>query len=70
LIGYYEAAWGEPVADLAWYRALAAYKFALITGFNLMLHRRGKRDDPLWEVTRHSMTPLIDRALALLAGEA
>lgn len=70
LIGYYEAAWGAPVADLAWYRALAAYKFALITGFNLMLHRRGKRDDPLWEVTRHSMTPLIDRALALLAGEA
>ena len=47
LIGYYEGRLGRAVADLAWYRALAAYKFALITGFNLMLHRRGKRDDPL-----------------------
>jgi aminoglycoside phosphotransferase (APT) family kinase protein len=67
LVREYEAAWGAPVPDLAWYRALAAYKFALITGFNLMLHRRGKRDDPLWETTRLSMTPLIDRALELLS---
>ena len=34
---------------MAWFRALAAYKFAIITGFNLALHRRGKRPDPLWE---------------------
>lgn len=66
LIGLYEEAWGESLPDLGWYRALAAYKFAAITGFNLMLHRRGKRDDPLWEVTRLSMDSLIDRALHLL----
>lgn len=66
LIGLYEEAWGEPLPDLSWYRALAAYKFAAISGFNLMLHRRGKRDDPLWETTRLSMEPLIDRALELL----
>lgn len=66
LVSLYESAWGEPLPDLSWYRALAAYKFAAISGFNLMLHRRGKRDDPLWETTRLSMTPLIDRALALL----
>lgn len=66
LIGLYEEAWGETLPDLSWYRALAAYKFAAITGFNLMLHRRGKRDDPLWETTRLSMEPLIDRALELL----
>lgn len=66
LLRLYEQAWGEPLPDLSWFRALAAYKFAAITGFNLMLHRRGKRDDPLWETTRLSMTPLIDRALALL----
>lgn len=66
LIGLYEQAWGEPLPDLSWYRALAAYKFAAITGFNLMLHRRGKRDDPLWETTRLSMNTLIDRALELL----
>ena len=49
-----------------WFRALAAYKFAIITGFNLSLHRRGKRVDPSWELTGLSMTPLIDRALELL----
>jgi aminoglycoside phosphotransferase (APT) family kinase protein len=68
LIGLYEAAWGDPLPDLAWFRALAAYKFAVITGFNLMLHRRGKRHDPLWETTRESMTPLIERAAALLGS--
>ena len=67
LIALYEEAWGESLPDLAWYRALAAYKFAAITGFNLMLHRRGKRDDPLWETTRLSMDTLIDRALELLS---
>jgi aminoglycoside phosphotransferase (APT) family kinase protein len=66
LIGFYEAAWGEPVRNLNWYRALAAYKFAIITGFNLSLHRRGKRHDPLWEVTKLSMEPLMARARALL----
>jgi aminoglycoside phosphotransferase (APT) family kinase protein len=68
LVAFYEEAWGEPLPDLAWYRALAAYKFAGITGFNLMLHRRGKRHDPLWETTRLSMTPLVDRALELLSS--
>jgi aminoglycoside phosphotransferase (APT) family kinase protein len=62
----YTEAYGAPLPDLAWFRALAAYKFAIISGFNLSLHRRGKRHDPLWEVTRFSMSPLIDRALELL----
>ena len=67
LVQHYEQAWGEQLPDLSWYRALAAYKFALISGFNLMLHRRGKRDDPLWEETRYSMDTLIARALQLLS---
>ena len=66
LMALYVEAYGDPLPDLNWFRALAAYKFAIITGFNLSLHRRGKRVDPSWETTRHSMTPLIDRALALL----
>lgn len=66
LIALYRQAWGAPLPDLNWFRALAAYKFAIITGFNLSLHRRGKRHDPLWEVTKLSMTPLIDRANELL----
>ncbi len=43
-----------------------AYKFAIITGFNLMLHRCGKRHDPMWEVTKDSMQSLLDRAHILL----
>ena len=66
LMALYVDAYGDPLSDLNWFRALAAYKFAIITGFNLSLHRRGKRVDPSWEVTRNSMTPLIDRALELL----
>jgi len=66
LLGLYTEAWGEPLRDLNWYRALAAYKFAMITGFNLSLHRRGKRHDPLWEATKFSMGTLIERALELL----
>ena len=62
----YVEAYGSELPDIAWYRALAAYKFAIITGFNLSLHRRGKRVDPSWEQTRLSMSPLIDRALELL----
>ena len=66
LIGFYEEAVGGPVPDLNWYRALAAYKFAIISGFNLSLHRRGKRVDETWETTALSTTPLIERGLALL----
>ncbi|MEQ9005860.1 MAG: phosphotransferase family protein [Pseudomonadales bacterium] len=66
LVGLYREAWGAPLPDLNWFRALAAYKFAIITGFNLSLHRRGKRHDPLWETTKLAMTPLIDRASELL----
>jgi aminoglycoside phosphotransferase (APT) family kinase protein len=67
LIELYQRAWGEPLADVAWFRALAAYKFSIITGLNLGLHRRGKRHDPLWEITGKSIVPLLERARELLA---
>ena len=66
LLAMYVEASGGVAADLDWFRALAAYKFAVITGFNLGLHRRGKRVDASWEGTKHSIAPLIDRALELL----
>ena len=62
----YTEAYSEPLPDLNWFRALAAYKFAIITGFNLSLHRRGKRVDESWETTALSMRPLMRRALELL----
>ncbi len=67
LIDLYARAWGDPLPDLGWFRALAAYKFAIITGLNLGLHRRGKRHDPLWEITGRSIVPLLERARSLLA---
>jgi aminoglycoside phosphotransferase (APT) family kinase protein len=66
LVAMYVEAWRQPLPDLSWYRALAAYKFAVITGFNLGLHRRGKRPDPLWEAIAPSARSLIDRALERL----
>jgi aminoglycoside phosphotransferase (APT) family kinase protein len=66
LVRLYTKAYGRKLPDLNWFRALAAYKFAIIAGFNLSLHRRGKRTDPSWEMTAMSMKPLIDRALDLL----
>lgn len=66
LIDLYLQAYAQNLPDIDWYRALAAYKFAIISGFNLMLHRRGKRDDPMWETTKESMQPLLDRAYSLL----
>ena len=66
LAGFYRDAWGEALPDLHWYRALAAYKFAIISGLNLGLHRRGKRHDPVWEITAMSIESLLRRALDLL----
>ncbi len=64
----YTAAFGADPGDVAWYRALAGYKFAIIGGFNLMLHRRGKRHDPHWEVLAPSVPRLFERALEVLDG--
>jgi aminoglycoside phosphotransferase (APT) family kinase protein len=66
LIAHYTDVWGAPLSDLAWFRALAAYKFAIIAGFNLGLHRRGKRPDPLWERIGQSIGSLQARAAQLL----
>jgi aminoglycoside phosphotransferase (APT) family kinase protein len=66
LVAMYVEAWGAALPDLAWYRALAAYKFAVISGFNLALHRRGKRHDPLWEEIAKSVESLLARAAELV----
>ncbi|MEE2778691.1 MAG: phosphotransferase family protein [Acidobacteriota bacterium] len=68
LVELYREAWGEELRSLEWFRALAAYKFAIISGFNLGLHRRGRRPDPTWEQTALSIEPLLERARSLLSG--
>ena len=68
LVSMYADAAGTELGDVAWFRALAAYKFAIITGFNLGLHRREKRPDSLWERVGTSMGSLQSRARQLLDG--
>lgn len=68
IIAMYERAAGLPVGDLSWFRALAGYKFALITGLNLNLHRRGRRVDPHWEDLAPSAPRLLATSLELLGG--
>ena len=64
----YTEAWGTRALDVRWFTALACYKFSLISGFNLNLHRRGKRDDPHWEVIRPSMHANMAYALEMLTS--
>ena len=67
LAAMYRDAWGGDPGDLRWFQALAVYKFAIISGFNLMLHRRGKRPDPQWEETALSMQPNLEYANMMLS---
>jgi aminoglycoside phosphotransferase (APT) family kinase protein len=60
---------GMTPEDVEWFRALAGYKFAAISGFNLMLHRRGKRPDPYWERLESSIPRLLARGLEVLDPE-
>jgi aminoglycoside phosphotransferase (APT) family kinase protein len=66
LIALYEKRVGRNVEDIAWYRAMAGYRFGVITGFNVMLHRRGKRHDPEWELLALSVPALFGRAKEML----
>jgi aminoglycoside phosphotransferase (APT) family kinase protein len=56
----------EP-AQVRWFRAFAGYRFGVITAFNLMLHRRGKRPDPTWEDIALSGPRLFEHGLELLS---
>jgi aminoglycoside phosphotransferase (APT) family kinase protein len=59
----------EPVSDseARWFRAFACYRFGVITAFNVMLHRRGKRVDPTWEDIALTGPRLFERGLELLS---
>jgi aminoglycoside phosphotransferase (APT) family kinase protein len=64
---YFEALGREqPHAD--WFEALSLYKYAIITGFNLMLHRRGKRVDAAWEHRRPGAPCNLRHAMTLLGA--
>lgn len=56
--------------EIAWYRAFAAYRYGVITCFNEMLHRRGKRHDPMWQSVIKSVPRMAERGLEVLSGVA
>jgi len=68
LEAWYRDAYGDVEGNLNWFKALAMYKFAIISGFNLMLHRRGKRDDPHWEDIKPSMKTNMEYSLRMLTS--
>jgi aminoglycoside phosphotransferase (APT) family kinase protein len=68
IVDAYAEAAGAPVsaAEVRWFRAFAGYRFGVITCFNLMLHRRGKRPDATWEETARSAPGMFEHGLELL----
>jgi aminoglycoside phosphotransferase (APT) family kinase protein len=58
--------YGVGAEEMLWYLAVSLYKYASIFGYNLMLHRRGKRPDPMYEGLTDTITGMIDEGIALL----
>ncbi|KUO53703.1 MAG: hypothetical protein APF78_05450 [Sphingomonadales bacterium BRH_c3] len=69
MIDTYRAAWQThlPAASIAWHRAFGGYRFAVITLFNEMLHRRGKKPDPMWTDVSRSVPTMVERSLEVLS---
>ncbi|MGH2938455.1 MAG: phosphotransferase family protein [Solirubrobacterales bacterium] len=65
LLEMYERAGGRPIERFAWWQALACFRFAVIAGFNLRLHRTGKRTDPLYETLVTSVPVMLARGREL-----
>jgi aminoglycoside phosphotransferase (APT) family kinase protein len=57
--------YGADATEMRWYLALSLYKYASIFGYNLMLHRRGKRPDPMYEGLTDTITGMIDEGIAV-----
>ena len=58
--------YGADPDDYRWYRPLTYYKYAAIFGYNLMLHRRGKRPDPSYEQRTDTILGFIDQGVGVL----
>ena len=62
--------YGADAEEMRWYLALSLYKYASIFGYNLMLHRRGKRPDPMYEGLTDTITGMIDEGIAVIEGRS
>ena len=61
------SAYGADAGEVRWYLSFSCYKYAAILGYNLMLHRRGKRPDPVYEHMTGTISGLIDEGIAVLS---
>ena len=62
------AMYGGSPDEFQWYLALTYYKYASIFGYNLMLHRRGKRPDPIYEERTTTIVNFIAEGRRLLGA--
>jgi aminoglycoside phosphotransferase (APT) family kinase protein len=62
------ALYGGSPDEFQWYLALTYYKYASIFGYNLMLHRRGKRPDPIYEERTTTIVNFIAEGRRLLGA--
>jgi aminoglycoside phosphotransferase (APT) family kinase protein len=60
--------YGADPGEFGWYLAFTYYKYAAIFGYNLMLHRRGKRPDPTYETRTTTIVDFIAEAHRLLGA--
>jgi aminoglycoside phosphotransferase (APT) family kinase protein len=60
--------YGADPAEMRWYLALSLYKYSAILGYNLMLHRKGRRPDPMYESEAMAKTigGMIDDGIEML----
>ncbi|MGE0487230.1 MAG: phosphotransferase family protein [Gammaproteobacteria bacterium] len=66
LIAEYVRLTGRAVPGIAWYRALAGYRMAVVSGLFIRLHREGRRPDPAWERMARGVPAMYGRARELL----
>ena len=59
--------YGADPDEMRWYSAMSLYKYASIFGYNLMLHRRGKRPDPMYEGLTDTIMGMIDEGINLMS---
>jgi aminoglycoside phosphotransferase (APT) family kinase protein len=62
--------YGADPEEMSWYLAFSLYKYAAILGYNLMLHRKGRRPDPMYEQESmyRTIEGMIDDGIELLSG--
>jgi len=58
--------YGVDADEMRWYAAMSLYKYASIFGYNLMLHRKGRRPDPMYEGLTDTIVGMIDEGIGLL----